>query len=119
MDTVIEAKFIGNKYVLTKDLTVWTDYFGVRRIFTIEAGFETDFASVPRIFWTFISPTDEFIRIPALIHDYLYRNKIYSRMEDDAIFLEKMLSFDKTVVFKSYIVYLAVRCFGWINYNNK
>jgi hypothetical protein len=116
MNTEIEAKFIGDKYVLTKDLTVYTDYFGVRQVFTIPCGFDTDFASVPRIFWAFISPTDEFIRIPALIHDYLYRNKIYTREEDDAIFLEKMLSFDKNVVIKAYLAYLAVRLFGWVNY---
>lgn len=116
MNTDIEARFIGNKYVLTKDLTVYTDYFDVRRIFTIPAGFETDFASVPRLFWVFVAPTDEFIRIPSLIHDYSYKNKLFSRKVCDAIFLEKMLSFDKYVIIKAYIAYFAVRIGGFLAY---
>lgn len=117
MNTEIEAKFIGDKYVLTKDLTVYTDYFGVRNTFVIPAGFKTDFASVPRIFWAFISPTDEFIRIPALIHDFMYRTSKYPRIICDKIFLEKMLSFDKSVFIKAYLAYFAVRLFGNFYYN--
>ena len=91
MNLEIEAKFIRNKYILTKDLHVYTDYFGERQFFTIPTGYNTDFASIPRIFWTIISPTDEFIRIPALIHDYLYQNKIFSRKIASSSFLVNIL----------------------------
>lgn len=115
----IEAQFIKDKYVLLKDMHVYTDYFGKRQYFIIPKGFKTDFASVPRIFWSFISPTDEFIRVPSLIHDYMYRTHMYSRKIADSIFLEKMLSFDKKIIIKAYITFIVVRIAGFYAYNKK
>jgi hypothetical protein len=59
---------------------------------TIPVGFETDFASVPRWLWSVIPPIGKYI-IAAVVHDYLYDNRIGTRKEADKIFLDLMLQY--------------------------
>jgi hypothetical protein len=58
----------------------------------IPAGYQTDFASVPRWLWAFIPPVGRY-NAPALVHDYLYDNRIGTRKEADKIFLDMMLQY--------------------------
>ena len=79
--------------------------------------FLTDFASIPRIFWTIIgSPTGRY-GPAAIIHDYLYVIKIYSRRKSDRIFF-KAMAILKVPYLKRFLMYLAVRLAGWQAWEN-
>jgi hypothetical protein len=56
---------------------------------TIPAGFWTDGASVPRPLWGIIPPWGRYGRA-AVIHDYLYRWRQFSRRQADDALLEGM-----------------------------
>lgn len=78
--------------------------------------FITDFASIPRIFWTLIGhPTGKYGKA-AVIHDYCYYERIYSRKKSDLIFEEGMAVL-KVPFWKRKTMYFAVRSFGWIPWN--
>jgi hypothetical protein len=82
----------------------------------IPMGYETDFASVPRLFWSII-PTIGKHSIAALVHDYLYDNRIGSRREADRLFLELMLQYNVNKL-SAYIMYAGVRI-GALNWWRK
>lgn len=54
--------------------------------FVIEEGFMTDFASVPRV-PVFYALFANRAKKSAVLHDYLYTNRLYSRAECDKAFL--------------------------------
>lgn len=60
-----------------------------RGTITIPVGFITDFASVPRLFRAFITGHDN-TKMPAVLHDWLYRKGIGTRKEADKMFLMAM-----------------------------
>ena len=72
---LIKAANKWKQYKLEKDITV---RLSNDEIITIKKGFEWDLSSVPRIFWSVLPPDGDFI-IGALIHDYLYQNKMFNR----------------------------------------
>lgn len=76
----------------------------------VPEGFVTDFASVPRGLWN-IFPKWGRHGHAAIVHDYLYWKKTYSRERADAIFLEAMLVLG-TAPWKARAMYRAVRLFG-------
>ena len=77
---------------------------------TVPFGFITDFASVPRIFWSVLPPDGEYTQA-AVLHDYMYNEKLYERKICDDIFLEAMTVL-KVPGWKRRIIYYAVRMFG-------
>lgn len=88
----------------------------------IPDNFKTDFATIPRIFWFIAPPVGYGARAAygkaAVIHDYLYRNKsiggtAISRKIADDIFVECMKVSNVHPV-RQYIMWLAVRMFGWL-----
>jgi len=83
----------------------------------VPEGFLTDFASIPRVFWIWLPP-DGIYTQAAVLHDYLYNTKMFERKTCDKIFKEAMtiLKVDK---FNKYMIYKAVRWFGWIPWNKK
>ena len=84
------------------------------KCFTVPKGFITDFASVPRCFWSLIPPMGRYGKA-ALLHDYLYNTKSVSRREADRIFLKTMLMME-VPKWKAYVMYVAVRVFGWLRW---
>lgn len=62
------------------------------RVITVPVGFLTDLASVPRIplIYSQLGNRGEAIR-PAVLHDYLCREKIIPRAEADLLFHETLL----------------------------
>ncbi len=108
MKKEIVLKFNGEKFVEVYELLTiyWKDTFIIPR------GFKTDLASIPRPLWWFIAPTDWFILVPAVLHDYLYRYTLLPRKECDRAFLDKMRDFDRRVVVRRYLAWLAVRLFA-------
>jgi len=73
-------------------------------------GFETDFASVPRFFWR-IAPPGGLYAGAAVVHDYLYVNRIGSREIADLIFREGMKAAG-VKPWRRAIMFRAVRTFG-------
>ena len=86
------------------------------RRFIIPAGFVTDFASVPRCFWFILPPMGRYGKA-ALLHDWLYYTKYLPRSEADRVFLEVMLMMGVRS-WKAYVMYSAVRLFGWIKWKS-
>lgn len=82
----------------------------------IPKGYQTDFATVPRLLWSILPPIGKH-NPAALIHDYLYDNRIGSRRWADKVFLEVMLRYSVKLV-PAYTMYLGVRLGGkrwWTN----
>lgn len=72
-------------------LTATLKYYSplVGEVIVVPRGFVCDLASVPRlpvIYWLFGSTQDR----PAVIHDFLYKKKLFPRGICDAVFLEAM-----------------------------
>ena len=80
----------------------------------IPEGFESDYASVPRFLWRIVPPFGRYA-CAALVHDYLYRNKKYSRKVCDDIFSHMMKSLN-TKPWRRVLMYRAVRMMGWRYY---
>ena len=81
----------------------------------VPKGFKTDFASVPRIFWIILPPDGKYSQ-SAVLHDILYRDKIYSRKRSDQIFVEAMTVLG-VAKGKRLLMYSALRIFGFISWN--
>lgn len=108
--------FHAPKYVLLETLNIrLTNGYYI----TIEEGFVWDLSSVPRFLWGIFPPDGDF-ELAALIHDYLYRNKIKSRKFADV----EMFTWSKAVAgtlnrdswadVDNWIRYAMVRTLGWI-----
>lgn len=81
-------------------------------VIKVPKGFVTDGASIPKIFWSIIGGPWGKYGYAAVVHDYLYHIKIYTRKKSDKIFLEAMgvLGVSK---WKRITMYWAVRLFAW------
>lgn len=81
---------------------------------TVPAGFVTDFASVPRLpgaYWIAGGKASK----AAVIHDYLYRNKICTRKQADDVFYEAM-KVSGQAWWRRSLMWAGVRLFGWTAY---
>ena len=87
------------------------------RVYAIPKGFVFDFASTPRFTWILFPPATGSYRIPAVLHDYMYHTG-FNRAYADKIFLHLMRYMTVNVI-KAYVMYYAVRWFGWIAYKSK
>lgn len=76
----------------------------------IPAEFDTDFASIPWWFrWAIPSVGKH--SLPAVVHDYLYDNRIGTRKAADRAFLHLMLQYGVAVI-PAYIMFAGVRLGG-------
>ena len=103
----IPALDIGRKgqWVLTFPLEYQSDLL-VKHIY-VPTGFETDLARIPRVFTPLI-PKNGKHRAPAIVHDWLCRNKITSKKVTDKVFLEAM-KVSNVSKWRRYAMYYAVR----------
>ena len=87
-------------------------------VIRIPKGFITDGASIPKIFWSIIGGPWGKYGYAAVVHDFLYHKKIYTRKKSDQIFLEAMevLGVSK---WKRLTMYWSVRLTAWICWNKK
>lgn len=84
------------------------------KIVTVPRGFRSDLASVPRLFWSIYPPFGKYGEA-AIVHDYLYKNRVFSRRKCDKYFL-LLMKRAKVSVITRYFFYLSVRLFGWLRY---
>ena len=101
------------QYKLLKDVHL---ELSNKDIITIPKGFEWDLSSVPRLFWAIMPPDGDF-EIGALIHDYIYQTKNYSRKFGDLemfIWSKVTNSTSKWSIknIDNYVRYYIVRLFG-------
>jgi len=82
----------------------------------IPRGFVTDFASIPWPFWSIFPPIGSY-GMPAIMHDWLYWTQIVDRKQADAIFHVAMVEM-QTPGWKRYVIYGALRLFGWTAWRN-
>ena len=80
----------------------------------IHKGYVSNGASVPRILWGIYSPYGTYTN-PAIVHDYLYENNLYSRKFSDKQFLIDMGKCG-TNKFTKWLFYIVVRIFGQRNW---
>ena len=86
------------------------------KVFTVPAGYTSQGFSVPRWMWWIITPTsDKRTLIPAGKHDWTYDNHVVSRSSADRYFRDDLIR-HKFPIFLAYIVWLAVRLFGWTHW---
>ena len=104
-------------YLTCAAINVVIDYGGRLVSLTIPAEFTTDLASIPRWLWPIIAPTRSDIMGAAILHDYLYSDHMgFTRSEIDEIFLQALLD-SGTPMLRAYEMYLAVRVFGGLHFN--
>ena len=82
----------------------------------VPIGFVSDFASVPRPFWSFLPKWGRYGNA-AVIHDFLYWQQTRTRREADGIFLEGMTVLGVSGLVR-YVIFTAVRAFGWLAWLN-
>ncbi len=103
----------GDRFVVLEGFGYDDEEFHVR----VFGGWITDGASVPRIFWSIFPPVAGKYLEAAILHDALYRVQETTRKTADLIFLRAMEGL-KVGFLKRWIMYLAVRLFGWIKWNS-
>jgi len=131
-------------YLLVEDWRYEWEYdSNISAEILVPAGFIYDGASIPRIFWSILGVTRDGVhRAASLVHDWIYtydgrlpdgsvvrRIKMsdgsvkvldtydkWSRRDCDRFF-KKMLLQTSLGWLKTQIIYIAVRCFGWIKWN--
>ena len=81
----------------------------------VPKGFTTDLASVP---WpaSMIIPKSGRFNSAAVIHDYLYFSKLYTRQKADLIFYQAMQVLGVSFI-KRWVMYHSVRTFSWMAWN--
>lgn len=102
-----------NRYTLEDELVI---KLSNNDIINIPKGFKYDLSSTPRIIWTLLPPDGDFA-IAALIHDYLYVNRMYNRKFVDSEMLKWSIVMNGTKKWSlhnidNYTRYYGVRLFG-------
>lgn len=85
-------------------------YRGHSDTFTVPAGFRTDFASVPRVFVWLLPSYGQYTR-PAVLHDYLVRGQVTSRVDADGLFRRSMRELHVSFL-RRWLMWAAVRVVG-------
>ena len=85
-------------------------------IIKVPKGFITDGASIPKFAWSILGgPMGEY-SAAAVVHDYCYKYKLYTRKRCDYIFYEAMQVLE-VPFWKRWLMYHAVRTFAWLGWN--
>lgn len=100
----------GKTFILRKSFSYYLEN-DKKTIITVPAGFDSDGASVPRLFWVVIPRWGRYGKA-AILHDYLYRTKKYSRKQCDDIMLEAMCVLN-VPAWERRVIYHSLRFFGW------
>jgi hypothetical protein len=127
----IIIKHIGGKYFKI-DKRIYHTLSNEEHI-VIPVGFPTDLATAPVILWGFFPPYSDFLPA-AIVHDWLYKEKYVgrglkegyqSRLFADREMLKISMVYNNAKGlrgvkrrFGNRLRFLAVRCLGWIYWNN-
>lgn len=103
----------GLRWVLNAPLA----YIADGRVYMVPMGFETDFASTPRVLWWWLPPFGRYTSA-AVAHDHLYASRYTTRREADRIFFLLMAE-GRTKLVRAFLMWGAVRLFGWRAWRKK
>ena len=117
-ESELEASFLSGKNEIF--LTMPLHYYDnrSRELFIVPEGFICDGASIPRIAWSAVGhPFTYKVRESAVLHDFLYRNRVVKRKRADQIFYDALREqgMDNEA---AQIFYLAVRAGGAAAYRS-
>jgi hypothetical protein len=116
-DTIqLEDVGMSGESRIFRTLTKFRFFSEKHGLIEVPAGTLTDGASIPRAFWNILSPFGLYFNA-ALPHDFLYspKNKKFNRKAADEILLEGMVVLGVNP-FRRFLIYRAVRAFGWRSY---
>lgn len=116
-DKLVVTKTTGMLWELERPFTYYIGSEDSGESVTVPKDFCTDFASIPRIFWIILPPDGNYSQA-SVLHDYMYQKQTFSRKKCDDIFLESMEVLE-VPRWKRYVMYRALRLFGWISWNHK
>lgn len=97
----------SNKWMLNRPLVYTSSITGV---IEVPVGFVSDFASVPRIPFIYVVCGGLGDRA-AVLHDYIYRHRLFTRKICDQIYYQAMLD-DDVDPYRAWLLYIGVRVFG-------
>jgi hypothetical protein len=112
LSTLELAVISDNKFNLIEDFHVAIS----GKLLTIPKGFTTDLASVPRIPIAYLAVGARGHKA-AVVHDYLYLNKLFPRSHCDAVFREGLKECGLSW-WEVYTMYLGVRIGGGFCYGS-
>jgi hypothetical protein len=90
----------------------WATKKGPVHTFVVPKGFVCDLASIPK-FITWLVPSWDQTAGAGILHDWLYRTGLLSRLDADALFYEALRAEPSTGRFWAFWMWAAVRVFGW------
>ena len=106
---VVVEPINGKVWVLKKELKVHTMDWN---IWTVPIGTLTDFAS-SRVFRLNLLSLKATYSAAAILHDWMYQNRIVSRSQADAYFME-LLDAAGVSSYEKWKAFSGVRVFGWL-----
>ena len=98
-------------WATTQPLTYEIGVKGSELQINVPSGFLTDLATIPRLLWPLFPPHHPRLAAAAVLHDYLYTQKGFTRVVADAIFYEAMRVLNVPRP-RAILMYLAVRLFN-------
>ncbi len=108
---LVESYGDDNRWILKRAFNFYyLDKSGNRTDLIVPEGFITDFASTPQILFSIFPPIGLYNKA-AMVHDFLYSNKIIDRKKADLFFLQAMEVL-KVPAWKRRLMFWAVRIFG-------
>lgn len=113
----VEALEDGEQWALLSPLIIDLGLVGVPDLLTIPKGFVTDFGSVPAWIPNWIANPQGKAKRSYVMHDYLYRNQLFTQLVCDALLNEGMIV-DGVNWFQRFTVYRGLRLGGWVTYNH-
>lgn len=114
---VAEALDDGDHWKLHNPLVIDMGLTGnpLTDILTIPVDFVTDFGSIPSWIPNWIANPQGKAKRSYVMHDYLYKNQLNSRLVDDALLNEGMIV-DGVNWFQRFTVYRGIRLGGWLTW---
>lgn len=119
-----DAHFVGELDLhLRADGRTWSllapfEFYASRiGVIIVPRDFVTDLASIPRLFWNILPPFGKY-QEAAVIHDWCYRNHLFTRSRCDRILLLGM-KLCCVPRWQRVVIFLAVRALGWIAWRDE
>lgn len=116
-EPLVAKKLTGRTWEIVKAFEYHVGSEGSGEVIKIPVGFITDFASTPRFTWILFPPDGQYSQA-AVVHDFLYHIKIYSRKMSDDIFKEAMKVLG-VGWWKRGTMYNCVRLFGFFPWHSR
>lgn len=110
--TDLKSDFItgADEIILEIDLVYYDNRS--RETFVIAPGFVCNGASIPRFLWSVLGHPFQYVaRRPAILHDWLYRNKVVKRKVADQMFYDALIE-EGMEADKAQLFYAGVRIGG-------